>query len=185
MRETKYILILLFTILCSSVFTTSGTAYAVSVDEETCTPGEDGTCTSNLVEQDSSDDEDEFDEDEFDKDCEDDDESCTMYANQGGCTDNPGFMTYHCSKSCNTCDAVKKAFEAAEFVEDGSSKPCMDDHYQCSEWAGMGECEANPGKLRNIGGLSKMLSRLNSVHLPIGYMLRSCKRSCVVCYEGT
>ena len=73
-----------------------------------------------------------------------------------------GFMTYHCPKSCNTCSAVKRAQEAAEFVEDGDGKPCMDDHYQCSEWAGMGECDANPG-----------------------YMLTNCKRACVVCYEGT
>ena len=172
--------------------TTNNGVHGASV-EESCTPGEDGTCASGLIEEeDSSDDYDEGEEYEeeavFDGDCEDDDESCAIYASQGGCLNNvsvelsfwrrsivvlcpshicirchqSGFMTYHCPKSCNTCSVVKKAQEAAEFVEDGDGKPCMDDHYQCSEWAGMGECDANPG-----------------------YMLSHCKRACVVCYEGT
>lgn len=164
MKETKLILILLFTFLCS-IFPSGhqGLALAASV-EETCT-GEDDTCASGLTEEDSSDDEEyepEPEEVAFDGDCEDDDESCTLYANQGACASNPGFMQFHCPKSCNTCADVKKAMEAAEFVQDGDGTVCTDDHYQCSEWAGMGECDANPN-----------------------YMLTSCRRSCVVCFAGT
>jgi hypothetical protein len=70
-------------------------------------------------------------------------------------------MTYHCPKSCDTCELVKKAAQAAEFAQDGGTV-CTDDHYQCSEWAGMGECDANPN-----------------------YMRVNCRRACVVCFEGT
>ena len=88
MTEAKLILIAIFTFFCS-VFTAGreGLALAASV-EETCTPGADGTCASGLVE-DSSDDAEEV---EFDGDCEDDDESCEMYARQGACSKNQGYM---------------------------------------------------------------------------------------------
>ena len=52
--------------------------------------------------------------------------------------------------------------EATAFVEEGNGNPCMDDNYMCSEWAGMGECNANPA-----------------------YMLSNCRRACVVCLEDT
>eukprot|EP00804_Cyclotella_cryptica_P017815 CCRYP_001224-RC/>CCRYP_001224-RC protein AED:0.17 eAED:0.17 QI:97/1/1/1/1/1/4/304/518 len=169
MREaTKLLLSLLFAFLSSSFLHVhiSGTvAHAATVDEETCTPGGDGdgTCASPLlVVEEGVDVDDVDDEEDDDSNCIDDDESCAIYASQGACLDNPGYMTYHCSRSCGTCDAARKAIEAAEFVEEGDEIPCMDDHYQCLEWAGMGECDANPG-----------------------YMLRKCKRACLVCYEGT
>ena len=71
-------------------------------------------------------------------------------------------MTYHCPKSCNTCAEIQRAAKAAEFVDDGNEKPCMDDHHQCSDWAGQGECNANPA-----------------------YMMMNCKRACMICAAGT
>lgn len=89
---------------------------------------------------------DEEDEDEFSFECTDNDEKCSTYAASGACTDNPGYMTYHCASSCDTCETVKEVQKAAQFVKEGTnSKPCMDDNYECLEWAGMGECDANPG----------------------------------------
>ncbi len=83
--------------------------------------------------------------DEFQFECIDEDENCPTYAESGACTDNPGYMTYHCAVSCNTCQAVMDAQRAAQFVAEGTnSKPCTDDHYSCLEWAGMGECDNNP-----------------------------------------
>lgn len=97
-------------------------------------------------EEEEEEDEDDDEEDEFEFECTDEDEKCPTYAESGGCTDNPGYMTYHCALSCNTCQAVLDAQKAAEFVAEGTqnTKPCMDDHYSCSEWAGMGECDINP-----------------------------------------
>lgn len=91
MKDPKLTLIVIFAFFCT-VFTTGpeGLALAASV-EETCTQGEDGTCASGLLE-DSFDDE-EYEEVEFDGDCEDDDESCAIYARQGACATNQGYMT--------------------------------------------------------------------------------------------
>jgi hypothetical protein len=78
--------------------------------------------------------------------CPDKDEKCAAYATSGACEYNRGYMTHNCASSCGTCDSVVEAAEAAEFADGGAlAVPCMDDHYQCMEWAGMGECEKNPG----------------------------------------
>ena len=160
MREPTRFLLCLLVIFCSSFYVEKSGSFAIAaLVEETCTSdqaGEDGTCASPLDDEDSSDDEDEHPL------CQDDDESCTVHASQGACAENPGYMTYHCPRSCNTCEAVQKAAEAAEFVDEGGGGVCKDDHFQCLEWAQMGECDANPG-----------------------YMLINCKRACVVCYGGT
>ena len=78
--------------------------------------------------------------------CPDKDEKCAAYAASGACESNRGYMTHNCASSCGTCDSVVEAAKAAEFADGGElAVPCMDDHYQCMEWAGMGECEKNPG----------------------------------------
>lgn len=41
-----------------------------------------------------------------------------------------------------------------------SSSGCKDEHTKCPEWAGLGECQENPG-----------------------YMLRNCKKSCNICND--
>ena len=106
-------------------------------DYDDDTDGED----ANEEEEDA----DEGDDDEDQFECIDKDDKCPTYAEANACIDNPGYMTYHCAASCNTCEAVRDAERAAQFVKEGTvSSPCMDDHYQCSEWAGMGECDNNP-----------------------------------------
>jgi len=55
-------------------------------------------------------------------------------------------MKHYCAETCNTCDAIYEAAKAAEFVEKGEfNEACKDYDYRCLEWAGMGECDANPG----------------------------------------
>jgi hypothetical protein len=78
--------------------------------------------------------------------CPDKDGGCAAYAASGACESNRGYMTHNCASSCGTCDSVVEAARAAEFADAGElAVPCMDDHYRCMEWAGMGECEKNPG----------------------------------------
>ena len=88
----------------------------------------------------------------------DEDDKCAYYAsNENACVDNPGYMTYKCAATCNACaqgpslenNAVVSAFvttttTSANDGSGGGEPPCGDDNYQCSEWAGMGECDANP-----------------------------------------
>lgn len=88
---------------------------------------------------------DDEDEEVMQFECIDEDEKCPTYAEAGACTDNPGYMTYHCAVSCNTCQDVLDSQQVSQFVTEGTnSKPCMDDHYSCLDWAGMGECDNNP-----------------------------------------
>ena len=81
--------------------------------------------------------------------CADKDEKCASYASSGACASNPGYMTHNCASSCDTCDMVIHAATVAKFAidvdKDVVARPCMDDEYECVEWAGMGECEDNPG----------------------------------------
>ncbi|KAL7529512.1 hypothetical protein ACHAXR_003009 [Thalassiosira sp. AJA248-18] len=122
------------------------------ISAQVCTAADyaDGSCTEPKKSgNDSGDDGEDWDDDEYEEDvqmveCLDKDEKCAEYAELGACEDNPGYMTYHCAVTCNTCDAVVEGHKAAEFIEEGIvSSPCMDDDYRCLEWAGMGECDAN------------------------------------------
>ena len=78
------------------------------------------------------------------------DDKCAYYAaNENACADNPGYMAHKCAATCDACDGpsaedavVISALASANGGGDGG--PCGDDNYQCSEWAGMGECDANP-----------------------------------------
>ena len=143
-------------------------AHAVDVEEETCSSiGSDGTCSEGGVtaaNDGAADEEDDEEEDDSPQvECIDHDENCATWSSQGDCDTNPGYMTHHCSSSCNTCEVLEAAAKDAEFADEGvNTAPCRDDHYQCLDWAGSGECDANPG-----------------------YMLKSCRRACLVCYEGT
>ena len=86
MKQTKLITIILCALL-SVVALNSRVTSAASV-EETCSPGEDGACASALEEEEDFNDDEEYDELEeavYDGDCEDDDESCAMYARRGDC----------------------------------------------------------------------------------------------------
>lgn len=77
------------------------------------------------------------------------DDKCAYYAAENACADNPGYMAHKCAATCDACDGpsaedavVISALASANGGGDGG--PCGDDNYQCSEWAGMGECDANP-----------------------------------------
>jgi len=97
--------------------------------------------------------------------CIDQNESCPKWAKGGGCESSENYMKYHCTKSCDTCRSVSEEKRTAKLAaKDGGSNaaPCRDTHYQCVEWAGMGECDDNPN-----------------------YMLKGCKRACLVCFDGT
>ena len=79
----------------------------------------------------------------------DEDDKCAIYAAENACADNPGYMAHKCAATCDACDGpsaedavVISALASAYGGGDGG--PCGDDNYQCSEWAGMGECDANP-----------------------------------------
>jgi hypothetical protein len=82
----------------------------------------------------------------------DDDNKCNDYAtNENACINNPGYMAYKCAATCNTCagpsveNSIVSAFvTTTSATTNGSSEQCSDDNYQCLEWAGMGECDANP-----------------------------------------
>ncbi|KAL7551990.1 hypothetical protein ACHAWF_015200 [Thalassiosira exigua] len=95
--------------------------------------------------------------------CRDVDPKCETYASDGACDENPGYMTHKCPAACGTCGAVRDAAKAAEVVRSGAfGEPCADDDFRCLDWATMGECDNNPG-----------------------YMRRSCRHSCMTCFEGT
>jgi hypothetical protein len=84
----------------------------------------------------------------------DDDNKCADYATtENACMNNPGYMAYKCAATCNTCagpsveNSIVSAFvtTTSSTTNGGSSEQqCSDDNYQCLEWAGMGECDANP-----------------------------------------
>ena len=79
----------------------------------------------------------------------DEDDKCAIYAAENACADNPGYMTHKCAATCDACDgpSAEDAVEISAFTSaygGGDGGPCGDDNYQCSEWAGMGECDANP-----------------------------------------
>eukprot|EP00581_Thalassiosira_minuscula_P016868 CAMPEP_0183730882 /NCGR_PEP_ID=MMETSP0737-20130205/33763_1 /TAXON_ID=385413 /ORGANISM="Thalassiosira miniscula, Strain CCMP1093" /LENGTH=517 /DNA_ID=CAMNT_0025963473 /DNA_START=62 /DNA_END=1612 /DNA_ORIENTATION=+ len=165
-------LLALFVIVALSIGTVSGVhAHAADADEtqQSCVATEHaGECThrpdEQIAEGHGDDDEgidegheNEVEAEEFTK-CVDEDEHCATYAQDGACADNPAYMTYRCAASCNTCDVLEEAEKKAELM---NRKPCMDDDLRCLEKAGRGDCEANPG-----------------------YMKQSCRRSCLVCLEG-
>lgn len=135
--------------------------------EQVCTAADyaDGTCAQPESLDDSSDDDEDSSDEAHEIDCVDRDVKCATYIkdSKGACQDNPGYMKHYCAETCNTCDAIYEAAKAAEFVEKGEfNEACKDDDYRCLEWAGMGECDANPG-----------------------YMKKSCRNACLVCFEGT
>lgn len=77
----------------------------------------------------------------------DEDIKCTDYATENACKDNPGYMAYNCAATCDTCagPTVENDIVSAFITSTNSGmEQCSDDNYQCLEWAGMGECDANP-----------------------------------------
>lgn len=165
MRLPLVLLALILSITSPSCYATDRPA--AKQGDEVCTAKdyEDGTCSQNTQ------DDEEFVfgggvEDDIivpDRSCQDTDEKCPTYAKEGACTKNPGYMTHHCASSCNTCAAIRTAAKATEFADKTAvTGPCMDDDYRCLEWAGMGECDANPN-----------------------YMKKSCRHACVMCNDGT
>ena len=85
--------------------------------------------------------------DDFIDPCQDSQESCSQWANEGECLNNPNFMLAQCPRSCGTCvplhsDAGDIKDESREDVV--ASSACVDDEEKCSMWANMCECAINP-----------------------------------------
>ena len=115
------------------------------VAEKTCSAvdGEcadaDNTDASNNSEDESSDEIVHEYTHKFNFECTDKHESCATWAEAGDCQGEPaGYVSVYCPKSCNTCDDLADKSASNISIQD----MCKDDHYQCSEWAGMGECDA-------------------------------------------
>jgi hypothetical protein len=71
--------------------------------------------------------------------------------------------TADCSKdgTCDTGDLYsgeKEEDEGDGYYEDEDEEECFDNNEKCDRWASLGECEANAG-----------------------YMLKNCKKSCMIC----
>ena len=150
--STMRLFLLTLVLIAATSYDVYATGPAADQQEQVCTASdyEDGTCTTqdqttnghNIEEEDDDED---WDGDDLKINCKDIDDKCTTLKEEGACQDNPGYMTHNCPVSCKTCKAVLEAAKAAEFVDKKEfSKPCMDDDSRCLEWAGMGECDANP-----------------------------------------
>lgn len=68
---------------------------------------------------------------------------CQMWAQQGECSKNPGYMMESCQRACNsTC--VKAAAESVLGVWSAIKDGCTDNSNYCGQWAAVGECDSNP-----------------------------------------
>ena len=59
--------------------------------------------------------------------CRDKNDSCRLWASEGECSSNPGFMHGACRESCFQCESLA----------------CRNDDSSCEAWAMAGECAAN------------------------------------------
>jgi hypothetical protein len=113
------------------------------VEEKTCSA--DGECDADNTDANNKSEDESTDEivheytHKFNFECTDKHESCPSWAEAGDCQGEPaGYVNVYCPKSCNTCDDLADKAASNISIQD----MCKDDHYQCSEWAGMGECDA-------------------------------------------
>lgn len=118
-------------------------AHATQVVEEKTCSAVDGDCSADKTDAGSKkDDEDEIVHEythKFNFECTDKHESCATWAKAGDCQgEAAGYVNVYCPKSCNSCDDLADKSASNISIQD----MCKDDHYQCSEWAGMGECDA-------------------------------------------
>ncbi|GMT17107.1 hypothetical protein PFISCL1PPCAC_8404, partial [Pristionchus fissidentatus] len=70
--------------------------------------------------------------------CFNENECCSVWAQQGECSHNPTWMACNCRVSCGHC-----------FPQDYNYGGCEDYHPSCSNWARNGECQKNPWMLEN------------------------------------
>merc|ERR1712079_606411 len=91
--------------------------------------------------------------------CIDGHSKCSEWASEGECDKNPIWMKENCRVSCGTCDGgPTPSTPSTGGPPTNPPGNCKDDNSRCEEWAGKGECEANPE-----------------------YMLVNCKLSCKAC----
>ena len=93
--------------------------------------------------------------------CKDLDTNCPKWSkmsfNIGGvrmdaCDSNSAYMAYNCPESCLTCEQMYLGHRLSKML-DGSlsdSPFCQDNNFQCRQFADDGECEKNPGYMRNF-----------------------------------
>lgn len=96
--------------------------------------------------------------DDSDDPCVNLNDSCTKWASEGECKNNPGYMLSHCPRACDVCPPLSEA--AKEREEEEADVECSDLHEMCYKWAEEGECVVNPK-----------------------YMRRACRDSCMLCLD--
>jgi len=92
--------------------------------------------------------------------CDDNHESCALWASQGECKANPIYMLSNCKASCKVCkeDDENYRIYAAMYKKRFDKGPCEDDHEDCQGWETEGKCVTN-----------------------INFMLEQCRNSCSMC----
>ncbi|KAL3770736.1 hypothetical protein ACHAW5_001453 [Stephanodiscus triporus] len=96
--------------------------------------------------------------DDFVHPCQDDEPRCPVWAREGECKANPGYMLQSCAGSCGICQLPQEEDADADAVV-----ACVDKYDRCDEWekeGGGGGCSVNPV-----------------------WMLSSCKYSCWECVD--
>ncbi len=105
--------------------------------------------------------------------CKDEHESCSFWASEGECDNNPGYMLSSCSRSCNSCpeilssnfygedqecqgeyyeELLDRVAKMDKYMLEEVSTPdydkvrdqCKNRNKMCIYWAHIGECEKNP-----------------------------------------
>lgn len=80
--------------------------------------------------------------DDFVHPCQDDEPRCPVWAREGECKANPGYMLQSCAGSCGICQLPQEEDADADAVV-----ACVDKYDRCDEWekeGGGGGCSVNP-----------------------------------------
>ena len=87
--------------------------------------------------------------DDFIDPCQDINPSCSKWATEGECQNNPNYMLRDCPRSCKSCQPLVLPSDYYDGNEDEEKNivdttVCKDEEEKCSEWAKSGECAINP-----------------------------------------
>ncbi|XP_072021870.1 uncharacterized protein [Amphiura filiformis] len=95
--------------------------------------------------------------------CVNENDHCDYWARVGECDKNPGYMHKYCQKSCGICNDYD-TLSQSELIGMRNlrmdCRACVNDNDHCDYWAGIGECDKNPG-----------------------YMHNNCQKSCGICND--
>ncbi|XP_039255044.2 uncharacterized protein LOC120331930 [Styela clava] len=149
--------------------------------------------------------------------CTDMEESCSTWAADGECQKSPDIMLALCKKSCKACTTkppgttispnttkptttttttTKTATTTTRRPTTTTNPPevCLDENHSCSYWASIGECERNPGYMKDkcrksceeCSGSScsdedAQCTGWRSYCSSNTYVIRNCKKTCNKC----